>query len=115
MKSLNLKYNNQLYDIEFRTFYDGISIAILLVPQDKNNEEVQVVSIASEVPPMIDSWVLINHIDYPDIEDVLIENNIIETSLINKICYGDYFYPCYSLTEKTYNMYQSELEKLAFA
>lgn len=115
MKQLNLKYNNQMYDIEFKPFYDGVSIAILLVPQNDNKEDVQVVSVASEVPAMIDSWVLINHVDYPDIESVLIENNIIESSLITQICYGDYFYPCYSLTDEAYDIYQNELEKLEFA
>ncbi|MCD9074475.1 hypothetical protein LDL00_11630 [Staphylococcus epidermidis] len=111
MEKLQLNYNNQKYNIKIRNFYDGISIAILLEPQDNNSEELKIVSIASEVPPMIDNWVLVDTNNYPDIEDVLIENKIIEPDIVTQICYGSQFYPCYSLTDAVYEKYQSEISK----
>lgn len=112
MENLKLTYNNQTYNIEIKTYFDGISIAILLLPQNSTDEEMKVVSVASEVPPMIDSWVLVDNINYPDIENVLIENKIIESDMVTQICYGSQFYPCYSLTDEAYEMYQSEIEKM---
>ena len=115
MKKFELTINNKNYFLDISPYIDGVSVALSLVPNDKElyqYEDIKVVSVAPMVPPMDDSWVLLDTESFKDIENVLIENNVIETEQITTIVIGVTRYPCYQLTESAYVEYQKAVDKL---
>lgn len=107
MENLNLKYNNQTYKCDVAPYFDGIGISLSI----NNANGFEVVS----VPPIIsptDGWVIIDNLNYPDIEEVLINNNIIRNDNVITVNVGLSDYPCYQLTEQAYKQYETKRKRL---
>ncbi|HEK6547224.1 hypothetical protein [Staphylococcus caprae] len=110
MDNLKLTYNNQIYQYKVAPYFDGIGIAITLFSQRDNVcilDAIQTVSVPPIIEPQENDWVIIDNMDYPSIENVLIENNIINPNKVDEMKVGLNDYPCYQLTTEAYNIYQN--------
>ncbi|MCM3508955.1 hypothetical protein [Staphylococcus capitis] len=110
MDNLKLTYNNQIYQYKVAPYFDGIGIAITLFSQRDNVcilDAIQTVSVPPIIEPKESDWVIIDNITHPDIETVLVENNIIVPDKVADMKVGLNDYPCYQLTPKAYDLYQN--------
>lgn len=118
MENLIMTYNNQTYQYTVSPYFDGIGIAITLISQQSDVcslDAIQTVSVPPIIEPKESDWVIIDNIEYPDVKNVLVENEIIKPDEVDNMSVGLSDYPCYQLTQKAYNIYKKAKDLMAIA
>lgn len=118
MENLKLTYNDQTYQYTVSPYFDGIGIAITLISQQSDVcslDAIQTISVPPIIAPKESDWVIIDNIEYPDVKNVLVENNIINPDKVDDMNVGLNDYPCYQLTQEAYNVYKKAKDLMAIA